>query len=163
MRSCTHGLDSLDKGALEWYTYLHAENRLLLATAIDPKYVWYNALSTALIKSIRKFLSGSVPNSVQRISKIVENHGISILYTSPWALIWPALKDTTWNGFSYYKVPSGDIILKINPILVGKEAQIKIKDKVVFDGALKPVFSLGSDITDSENDLSDSIKIKVSQ
>ena len=65
------------------------------------------------------------------------------------------------EDFSYRQEPSGEIILKINPMLVGKEAQIKIKDKMVFSGVLKPVFSLGNNISYSKYELAELTEINI--
>jgi hypothetical protein len=101
-----------------------------------------------------EFISSTDKKKIQRIAlEQINKHGLSLLYTSPWMLLWSILKTSFQGNFSYYKQPDGELILRINPDLIGRKAIIKIGEVLVFEGILKPIFSLGMAVRISEKEL----------
>lgn len=162
MRSWTSVLTSLDNHFLNQPLNLFTSPAMIVGL-IAPIPLSRNALVKKVMEKVQKYLAGHDPNASKHIKESVNNLGVSLLYSSPSALLWTTMNEVFREDFSYQQEPSGEIILKINPMLVGKEAQIKIKDKMVFSGVLKPVFSLGINISYSKYELAELTEINIQQ
>ncbi|MDI9528605.1 MAG: hypothetical protein QM233_01590 [Candidatus Cloacimonadota bacterium] len=160
MRSWTSALATLGKNSLNQLIN-PLSSCSVFASCIVPTPLFGNPLVKNITEKVKRTLAGLNPKAPKQVKESVNNLGISLLYSSPSTLLWSTMNEVFREDFSYRQEPSGEIILKINPMLVGKEAQIKIKDKMVFSGVLKPVFSLGNNISYSKYELAELTEINI--